>query len=251
MICLYLYQYLSLWDASYIVGNELMCTSQCKFNRVNPFSCSWDISRWSFYSYWWPDISVICCCFCTSRTCADSSHSGLSRATWFVKIGPLVVEIQAEWSLWQRQMKKQVHLNLKQRKGNHAHIHSNVWTVGVTTKPTQICVHSRGIDSIRSGNKRSMPRSVKTGSSWFTLWGAANLNNDHTKPQNLLEKYPKELIHCQYYSWDLKPIQCHLHPRTFLVWNLQNPQLIKLQRQSSNRNNTSSKLAVVCQNSFR
>ena len=102
MICLYLYQYLLLWDASYIVGNGLMSTSQHKFNRVNLFSCSWDISRRSFYSYWWPDISVICCHFCTSRICADSPYLGLSSATLFVKIGLLVVEIQAEWSLWHR-----------------------------------------------------------------------------------------------------------------------------------------------------
>ena len=100
MICLYLYQYLLLWDVLYIVGNKLISTSQCKFNRANPFSHLWDISRQSFYSYWWPDISVICCCFCTSRICADSPHLGLFSATWFVKICPLVVEIQAEWSLW-------------------------------------------------------------------------------------------------------------------------------------------------------
>jgi len=78
-----------------------MSTSQHKFNRANPFSHSWDISRQSFYSYWCLDISVICCCSCTFHICADSPHLGLSSATWFVKIGPLVVEIQAEWSLWQ------------------------------------------------------------------------------------------------------------------------------------------------------
>ena len=100
MICLYLYQYLLLWDVSYIVVNKLMSTSQCKFNHVNPFSRSWDISKQSFYSYWCPDISVICCCSCTFHICADISHLGLSSTTWFVKIGPLVVEIQAEWSLW-------------------------------------------------------------------------------------------------------------------------------------------------------
>ena len=100
MICLYLYQYLLLWDVLYIIGNGLISTSQYKFNRGNPFSHSWDISRWSFYSYWWPDISVICCHFCASHTYANSSHLGLSSITWFVKIGLLVVEIQAEWSLW-------------------------------------------------------------------------------------------------------------------------------------------------------
>jgi len=81
-----------------------------------------------------------------------------------------------------RRMKKQILLDSKQRKRNHAYICSNVQTVMVTTKLTQIYVHSGGIDSIRSGNRRSMLRSVKTGSSRFALWGAVSLKNDHTKP---------------------------------------------------------------------
>ena len=82
-------------DISYIIGNGLMSTFQYKFN------CLWDISKWRFYSNWWPDISVICCCFCTSHIYVDSPHLGLSSMTYFVKISPLVVKIQAEWSLWQ------------------------------------------------------------------------------------------------------------------------------------------------------
>ena len=64
-----------------------MSTFQLKFNHVNPFSCSWDISRQSFYSYWRPDI------------------------------GPLVVEIQAEWSWWQKDLEnvKEVVAELKRR----------------------------------------------------------------------------------------------------------------------------------------
>jgi len=77
-----------------------MSTFQHKLNSANLFSSSWDISRRSFYSYWWPDISVICCCFCTSHIYVDSPHLGLYSTTWFVKIYLLVVEIQAEWSLW-------------------------------------------------------------------------------------------------------------------------------------------------------
>jgi len=77
-----------------------MSTFQRKFDCANLSSCSWDISKWRFYSYWWPDILVVCCCFCTFHICADSLHLGLFRTAWFVKIGPLVVEIQAEWSLW-------------------------------------------------------------------------------------------------------------------------------------------------------
>jgi len=52
-------------------------------------------------SYLWSDISVICYHFDTSHICTDRHYLGLSSATWFVKIGSLVVEIQAEWSLWQ------------------------------------------------------------------------------------------------------------------------------------------------------
>jgi len=100
LIYLYLYQYLLLWNASYIFVNRLMSTFQCMFDHANLFSHSWNISRWSFYSYWWPDISVICCQFCTSCICVDSPHLGLSSITYFVKIGPLVAEIQVEWSLW-------------------------------------------------------------------------------------------------------------------------------------------------------
>ena len=81
----------------------MISTFQHKFNRMNPFSHSWDISRQSFYSYWWPDISFICCHFCASHTYADSPHLGLSSATYFVKISPLVVKIQAEWSLWHKE----------------------------------------------------------------------------------------------------------------------------------------------------
>jgi len=63
-----------------------------------------------------------------------------------------------------KQAKNQILYDSKQRKGNHAHTHSNARIAGATTKPTQICVCSGGIDSIRSGSRRSMPRSMKTGS---------------------------------------------------------------------------------------
>jgi len=103
LICLYLYEYLLLCNIPYIIRNGLRSTFQYKFDCASPSSCSWNISRQSFYSYWWPNISVICCYFCTSCICADSPHLGLSSATWFRKIGPLAVEIQAEWSLWHNQ----------------------------------------------------------------------------------------------------------------------------------------------------
>ncbi len=98
---MYCYKYLLLWDILYIIRNSLVGTFHCKFNCANLSSHSWDISKQSFYSYWWPDISVVCCHFYTSCICADSSYLGLSSATYFVKISLLVVEISVEWSLWQ------------------------------------------------------------------------------------------------------------------------------------------------------
>ena len=78
-------------------------------------------------------------------------------------------------------MKKQTPLDLKQRKENHAHTCSSVQTVGETTKPTQISVHSGGIDSTENGSRRNTPRSMKTGSSQFALWGVVKFNNDFAK----------------------------------------------------------------------
>ena len=63
-----------------------MSTFQYKFNCANLSSHSWDISRQSFYSYWYPDISVICCCFCISYICANSPHLGLFSATYLWKL---------------------------------------------------------------------------------------------------------------------------------------------------------------------
>ena len=44
-------------------------------------------------SYWWSDISVICCHFCISYICKNSPYLELFIITWFVRIGLLVVEI--------------------------------------------------------------------------------------------------------------------------------------------------------------
>ena len=63
-----------------------MSTFQHKFNCANPSSHSWDISRQSFYNYWCPNISVICCCFCISYICANSPHLGLFSATYLWKL---------------------------------------------------------------------------------------------------------------------------------------------------------------------
>jgi len=50
--------------------------------------------------YWYACISTNTYLRCIIYYCL-----GLFSATWLVKIGPLVVEIQAEWSLWQMETK--------------------------------------------------------------------------------------------------------------------------------------------------
>ena len=84
MICLYLYEYLLLWDILYIIGNSLMNTFQCKFDCVNLSSHSWDISKQRFYSYWWSDISVVCCDFCTSciYVVCENWSTGCKNTSW-------------------------------------------------------------------------------------------------------------------------------------------------------------------------
>ena len=110
--------------------------------------------------------------------------------------------------------------NLKQRKGSHVLTHSSVWTAEEITKQIPICVHSGDIDSIGSGNKRSMLRSVKIGPSQFVLWRTVNLNYNCEKSQNFFTKHLEKLPHCQHHSQDSKPVWHHLHPRTPLVQNL-------------------------------
>ena len=62
-----------------------------------------------------------------------------------------------------KQIRSLTHPDLKWRKESHALTLLNVQTAEVITKPTPTCVHSRDIDSIESGNKRNILRSVKTG----------------------------------------------------------------------------------------
>ena len=109
--------------------------------------------------------------------------------------------------------------NLKQRKGSHVLTHSSVWTAKEITKLIPIYVCSGDIDSIGSGNKRSILRSMKTGPIWFVLWRTVNLNYDCEKSQNCFAKCLEKLPYCQHHSWDSKPVQHCLHPRTPLVRN--------------------------------
>ena len=82
------------FEIYYIIGNSLMSTFQYKFDCVNLSSYSWDINKWRFYSYWWPNISVICCCFCISCICTvcENWSTGCEDTSWmkFVTIDLLL-----------------------------------------------------------------------------------------------------------------------------------------------------------------
>jgi len=101
-----------------------------------------------------------------------------------------------------RQTRKQILLDLRQRRVNHVCTHSSVQIVRGTTKLTQISVYSGGIDSTESGSRRNIPRSMKTESNQFTPQRAAIVNNDSAKPQNIFAKCLKEFTHRQHHTRD-------------------------------------------------
>ena len=66
-------------------------------------------------------------------------------------------------------MRNLTYPNLKQRKECCALILLNVQTAEVIIKPISTCIHSRGIGSTKSSNKRNMLRSMKKGPNQFVL----------------------------------------------------------------------------------
>ena len=79
---------ISLKTVWWMLSNTTLIMGIC---LVNP-----EIIANETYSYWWSDILVICCYFCTSHICMDSHYLGLSSIAYFVRISLLVVGIQAE-----------------------------------------------------------------------------------------------------------------------------------------------------------
>jgi len=88
------------------------------------------------------------------------------------------------------------------RRAIYALIHSNALIVGVITKPAPTNAHSGGINSIESGTKRNMSRSVKTESNQITLWRATSSKYDFEKPQYSFAKCSQESPHSQHYPRD-------------------------------------------------
>ena len=99
-----------------------------------------------------------------------------------------------------RQTRRQILHILKQRKESHAHIHSNAPIVRAITKQIQIYIHSEGIDLTGNGIRKSMLRSIKTGSNRFVLSWTVTLNNNFQKSKDFFLKHLKELPHYQYHS---------------------------------------------------
>jgi len=72
-----------------------------------------------------------------------------------------------------RLMRRQIHCASKQRRANTALTPSSTPIVGVTIKQIPTNVPSKDTTSIENGSRRSISRSVKTGSNLFALWKAA------------------------------------------------------------------------------
>jgi len=68
-----------------------------------------------------------------------------------------------------RQIPRSTHQDWKPRRANHAPTHSNVLTVGATTKLTPTNVRFGDTDSIGNATRKSTPRSVKTDQNQFIL----------------------------------------------------------------------------------
>jgi len=146
---------------------------------------------------------------------------------------------------------RSTHWGWKPRKASCVLIHSSVWTVVATTKPTPTCVHSGGTDLTGSGTKRDTLRSMSTDPNLFILKWTAPLPYNYQKPQVFFAKHSKEFSHHQYYPRIIDPLWHHINPRTPLVWNTKDSQLFELRRGSSHRICSLSQLDFVCQNSVR
>jgi len=91
---------------------------------------------------------------------------------------------------------------LKQRRGNHAPIRSNVPTVGGIIKPILTNVHSGGITSTENGTRQNMLKSATTGSNQFALWKAIRIKYDFEEPQNPFSKCLEKPSYCQHHPHD-------------------------------------------------
>ena len=98
----------------------------------------------------------------TPHSCIESKESNASSIMSPINL-KIIVSLASVAKLTQRQ----ISLTLKWRKSNHVLIHSNVLTVEMTIKQTQTHIPFGDIDSIESGTRKSMLRSVKTGPNQF------------------------------------------------------------------------------------
>ena len=99
-----------------------------------------------------------------------------------------------------KQMRNLTYSDLKQRKGSCALTLSNIQTAEAITKLTSTCVHSRGIGSTESGNKRNILRSMKTGPNQFILREMVSSNNNHMKSQSFFAKCLEKFTYHQHHS---------------------------------------------------
>ena len=121
-----------------------------------------------------------------------------------------------------RPMKKLIHYTSKLKKTNYACTHSSVPIVEVNIRRTPQHVHFGGTISIESSTRRSILRSVKTGSNQFVWLGTGIFNNDLQQSKDLLPECPQKCVNCQHYPWDSLSLWYYLYPRPALVYHLLN-----------------------------
>ena len=182
----------------------------------------------------------------TQHFCVESKMPNASNA--MVLTNPITIENSVGIA---RQMPRSTRQDWNPRRVNHAPTHSNVLTVGVTTKLTPTNVHFGDTDSIGNNTRKSTPRSVKTDQNQFVLKKTALLPNDYQKPQNLLSKCLQELSHCQYNPRNTSLFRHHSNPRTTLVRNPKDSEYFELQRGTSHEHLLSSQLNLLHKNSFK
>ena len=84
MIYLYLYQYLSLWDVSYIVGNGLISTFQCKFNCMMSRSLTVDFILFSLFTlFYFSFLFLFLFLFLEQLGLGFISHAVTSVTNWW------------------------------------------------------------------------------------------------------------------------------------------------------------------------
>ena len=145
-----------------------------------------------------------------------------------------------------KQMIKLTHLDSKLREANLALTRSNAPTVKEIIKPTPFNVHFGDIASTMSSISESILRSMKTGRNHSVPMRTPSPINDCEQNQNFLAKCSQEFTRPQHNTRNSEPVRYHSNPKTSVVGNSKNSQLLKLRRRTPHWNLSSPKLDFLC-----